>query len=88
MLILTSFLKHKTDDSPPLYARIAYFLPILFGVGVLVGNLIWGVTGMILAIPTTGMVKVVLDNFPSLRPYGYLLGEDNKQIRLRAADAG
>lgn len=52
--------------------------PLAALLALLVGNLIWGVTGMILAIPVTGMVKVVLDNVPSLRPYGYLLGEDDK----------
>lgn len=44
---------------------------------VLVGSaLIWGIPGMVLCMPLTGMAKVVCDNVDSLKPYGYLLGEE------------
>jgi len=44
---------------------------------VLVGSaLIWGIPGMVLCMPLTGMAKVVCDNVESLKPYGYLLGEE------------
>lgn len=38
--------------------------------------LIWGIPGMILCMPLTGMAKVVCDNVDSLKPYGFLLGEE------------
>ena len=38
--------------------------------------LIWGIPGMILCMPLTGMAKVVCDNVDSMRPYGFLLGEE------------
>jgi len=38
--------------------------------------LIWGIPGMVLSMPLTGMVKVVCDNVDALKPYGFLLGED------------
>jgi len=37
---------------------------------------IWGIPGMVLCLPLTGMAKVVCDNIESLKPYGYLLGEE------------
>lgn len=37
---------------------------------------IWGIPGMILCLPLTGMGKVVCDNVDSLKPYGFLLGEE------------
>lgn len=37
---------------------------------------IWGIPGMVLCLPLTGMAKVVCDNVDSLKPYGYLLGEE------------
>jgi len=44
---------------------------------VLVGSaLIWGIPGMVLCMPLTGMAKVVCDNIDSMKPYGYLLGEE------------
>ncbi|MDO9040332.1 MAG: AI-2E family transporter, partial [Bacteroidota bacterium] len=43
----------------------------------LVGSsLIWGIPGMILCMPLTGMAKVVCDNVDSLKPYGFLIGEE------------
>lgn len=41
-------------------------------------GLLWGVVGMVLAIPIMGMVKIVCDSLPSLKPYGYILGEEHE----------
>lgn len=41
---------------------------------VVLGGLIWGVSGMVVFIPILGMIKVILDDSKSLEPYGYLLG--------------
>lgn len=42
---------------------------------VIMGGAIWGISGMFLAIPITGIIKVILDHIPNLKPYGYILGE-------------
>lgn len=39
---------------------------------------VWGIPGMILAIPVTGMIKIICDRIPRLQPYGYLIGSDKK----------
>jgi len=44
----------------------------------LFGGLLWGLPGMILAIPLTGMFKLVCDHVPDLRPLGFLLGEEHE----------
>lgn len=41
---------------------------------VLIGGAIWGVSGMFLSIPLTAILKVILDNIESLKPWGFLLG--------------
>lgn len=48
-----------------------------------VGGLVWGIAGMILFIPMLGVVKVIFDTVPSLKPYGYLIGDqkDGKQVQ-------
>jgi predicted PurR-regulated permease PerM len=52
----------------------------LFTIMVLVGGeLVWGIAGMVLAIPLLGIVKIICDNIPNLQPYGYLIGTDKKQ---------
>jgi predicted PurR-regulated permease PerM len=52
--------------------------PLVSILALIVGNLIWGTAGMILALPLAGMLKVVMDNIKCVRPYGYLMGEEEK----------
>lgn len=58
----------------------------LFTIMVLVlGEAVWGVGGMVLAIPVLGMVKIVCDHIEPLKPFGYLIGngdEGKKEIPL------
>jgi predicted PurR-regulated permease PerM len=41
----------------------------------IVGNLIWGVPGIFIAIPLIAMFKIVCDHIDQLKPYGFLIGE-------------
>lgn len=50
--------------------------PLTATVVLIASSLIWGISGMVLCMPLTGMAKVVCDNVESLKPYGYLLGEE------------
>ena len=55
----------------------------LFTIIILVlGELVWGIAGMVLAIPLLGIVKIICDHIPSLKPYGYLIGSDRKKRSL------
>ncbi len=48
----------------------------LFTIIVLVlGQLLWGIPGIILAIPLTAIFKIICDHVESLKPYGFLIGE-------------
>jgi predicted PurR-regulated permease PerM len=51
--------------------------PLATIIALLVGGMIWGVAGMMLFIPFLGMLKVILDNVDSLKPFGYLIGEEH-----------
>jgi len=50
--------------------------PLTATLALIASALIWGIPGMILCMPLTGMVKVVFDNVESMKPYGFLLGEE------------
>jgi predicted PurR-regulated permease PerM len=52
--------------------------PLMSIIALIVGNLIWGTSGMILALPIVGMLKVIMDNIEHLRPLGYLMGEEDE----------
>ncbi|WP_395044886.1 AI-2E family transporter, partial [Flavobacterium sp.] len=60
----------------------------LFTIIVLVlGQLLWGIPGVILAIPLTAMFKIVCDHIEPLKPYGFLIGDietsKNKSLILK-----
>ncbi len=50
--------------------------PLASMLALIAAGMLWGVVGMVVAIPVAGMVKVVCDSVPGLRPYGYLLGDE------------
>lgn len=43
---------------------------------VLIGDMVWGVPGMFLSIPLTALIKVTCDNIETLKPWGFLLGDN------------
>ncbi len=45
---------------------------------IVVGETIWGIPGMVLAIPLLGIVKIICDHVEPLKPYGFLIGEEKK----------
>jgi len=45
-------------------------------VALILWGMLWGMVGLILAIPFTAMAKVILDAFEDTKPLGYLLGND------------
>jgi predicted PurR-regulated permease PerM len=51
--------------------------------GIVAGELIWGIPGMIMAIPLLGMTKIVCDHIEVLKPYGYLIGEEEKKEKRK-----
>jgi predicted PurR-regulated permease PerM len=50
--------------------------PLATILAILLGNLLWGIPGMILFVPLSGMLKVIFDEIPQLHPYGYFLGKE------------
>ena len=59
--------------------------PLFTIIAIVLGELIWGVPGIILAIPLTAIVKIICDHIDSLKPYGFLIGEiENKSKAKRA----
>jgi predicted PurR-regulated permease PerM len=45
-------------------------------VGVLLGGVLWGVTGMFLSIPIIGVLKIIFDRIDEMKPWGNLLGTE------------
>lgn len=53
---------------------------------VLLGGALWGIAGMFLSIPFTGVLKILFDRIEEMKPWGKLLGTEEatiSRIRLR-----
>ncbi|MDP4247299.1 MAG: AI-2E family transporter [Bacteroidota bacterium] len=61
----------------PMVMRAQLNVNPLFTIFILIaGELIWGIPGMILAIPFLGIAKILFDNVKILQPLGYLIGRE------------
>ena len=47
-------------------------------IGILVGEHLWGISGMFLCIPAIAILKIIFERVESLKPWGKLLGEEEK----------
>jgi len=45
-------------------------------VGIIIGNVLGGITGMFLAIPIIAIFKVIFDRIDTMEAWGYLMGDD------------
>lgn len=57
--------------------------PLIAILAFVVGGAVWGISGMVLFVPLIAILKVILDNIPSLEPYGFLLGEGEVKKRKK-----
>lgn len=51
--------------------------PFFVIVVVVIGNMVWGIIGMILAIPVMAIFTVLLLNIPVLQPFGFLFSKES-----------
>ncbi len=85
-VVITLFITHLIDSNVllPLVVgskvRINALITVL---GVIVGEMIWGIPGMFLSIPVIAVLKIIFDRIESLKPWGIILGdEEAKQNKL------
>jgi predicted PurR-regulated permease PerM len=49
--------------------------PLSTIIALVIGELVWGIPGVFIAIPLIAMFKIVCDHVESLKPYGFLIGK-------------
>ena len=64
--------------TPTITGGSVHLNPLVTILGLILAATIWGIPGMILIIPTLGVIKIICDNIEGLEPYGYILGIDKK----------
>lgn len=79
LVIITLVVIHLLDSN--------ILLPLIVGskvkinalvtlIGVLMGEMMWGIPGMFLSIPVIAVMKIIFDRVNSLQAWGILLGDD------------
>ncbi|MBC8046587.1 MAG: AI-2E family transporter [Fimbriimonadaceae bacterium] len=48
--------------------------PLIAILAIFIGNLIWGIAGMVLIIPTVAILKLIFSQINELEPYAFLIG--------------
>ena len=74
--VFTQFLENNFI-TPKIVGSSVSINPLASIVALLAGGMLWGVAGLILAIPFTGMLKILCDEIPGLKPWGFLIGEEH-----------
>lgn len=56
-------------------------------IAVIVGGMLWGISGMFLALPAVAILKVLFDRVDGLKPWGLILGDsvDGPRAKKRRA---
>jgi len=82
LLVLIAFIAvHAVDGNilMPLVVGSKVKINALFAfIGIVVGEMIWGISGMFLCIPYLAMLKIIFDRVDTLKPWGILMGEEYK----------
>ncbi len=53
--------------------------PFFVILAIILGNMIWGVIGMVLAVPTLGILNILFNHIEALKPLGYLFSNEKKK---------
>jgi AI-2 transport protein TqsA len=61
---------------PRLYGGALDLHPVMVLLALVFFGMIWGIIGAFLAMPITGVIKIVLDRIPTTRPIGQLMAGD------------
>ncbi|NQX37327.1 Predicted PurR-regulated permease PerM [Pedobacter steynii] len=87
LLVIIAFAAiHAVDGNilMPLVVGSKVKINALFAfIGIVVGEMVWGISGMFLCIPYLAMLKIIFDKVDSLKPWGILLGGEDKPHKKR-----
>lgn len=81
LYVIVQFTEHNIL-TPNITGGYVNLNPLVTILGIIIGGMIWGITGMFIVIPLLATVKIILDYFDSTKPYGELMGVQKQHIPL------
>ena len=86
LVIVTLIVVHLIDSNillPVVVGSKVRINALVTVLGVIIGEMIWGIPGMFLSIPVIAVLKIIFDRVSGLEPWGIILGdEEYKQNKL------
>lgn len=76
-VIVSVIILHGIDSNillPTIVGSKVRLNALISFLGIVIGEMIWGLSGMFLAIPVIAILKIIFDRIESLKPWGFLLG--------------
>lgn len=87
ILVIIAFIAVHTLDGNilmPLVVGSKVKINALFAfIAIIIGEMIWGISGMFLCIPYLAMLKIIFDRIDELKPWGLLLGDQHNPHKKR-----
>ncbi len=86
LVVITFVVTHLIDSNvllPVIVGSKVRINALMTVLGVIIGEMIWGIPGMFLSIPVVAVLKIIFDHVDSLRPWGIIMGDEAyKQNKL------
>lgn len=86
LVIITLIVVHLIDSNillPVVVGSKVRINALVTVLGVIIGEMIWGIPGMFLSIPVIAVLKIIFDRVEGMQSWGIILGdEDYKQNKL------
>ncbi len=82
LLLLTYIAVHAIDANivmPKIVGSKVKINSLIVIIGLVIGEMLWGIMGMFLSIPLLAMCKIIFDHVPELKPWGFLFGEEKAE---------
>ena len=86
LVIITLVVIHLIDSNillPLVVGSKVRINALITVLGVIIGEMVWGISGMFLSIPVVAVLKIIFDRVEGLKSWGIILGDEElKQNRL------
>ncbi len=82
LVILALIIVHMIDSNfivPKIVGSKVKVNSLFAMLSIIIGEIVWGISGMFLAIPILAIAKIVMDRIKELKPWGFLLGEEDSK---------
>jgi len=87
MYLIVGFTDHNIL-TPNITGGAVQINPFFTILSLIVGGIVWGIPGMLIAVPVLGVLKIVFENIAELHPYAYLMGTEGPRRYLKLGRLG